>query len=219
MRRSPTSSASRRSTRASATTSLVSAINRAAGGAPVADRRGDRGAPALRRRLPRRVARALRHHVGRAAPRLGLQARDRRVFPTRARSTRCCRSSTGARSSGTSGRSVCRARAWRSTSAASARNTPPTASRRSRIDAGIAHGFVNLAGDVRVWGGRPDGGPWRVGIRHPRVDDATIGGIDVGDGAVATSAATTSAPSSSTAAATATSSTPRPAGRSTAGSR
>jgi thiamine biosynthesis lipoprotein len=55
------------------------------------------------------------------------------------------------------------------------------------IEAGIAHGFVNLAGDVRVWGGRPEGGPWRVGIRHPRVTGATIGGIDVGDGAVATS--------------------------------
>ena len=55
------------------------------------------------------------------------------------------------------------------------------------IDAGIAHGFVNLAGDVRAWGGRPDGAPWRVGIRHPREDGATIGGIDVADGAVATS--------------------------------
>jgi len=55
------------------------------------------------------------------------------------------------------------------------------------IDAGIAHGYVNLAGDVRVWGGRPDGAPWRVGIRHPRVDDASIGGIEIADGAVATS--------------------------------
>jgi len=55
------------------------------------------------------------------------------------------------------------------------------------IDAGIAHGFVNLAGDVRVWGGRPDGTPWRVGIRHPRLEGATIGGIEIADGAVATS--------------------------------
>jgi len=55
------------------------------------------------------------------------------------------------------------------------------------IEAGIAHGFVNLAGDVRAWGGQPDGSPWRVGIRHPRVDGASIGGIDLGDGAVATS--------------------------------
>jgi thiamine biosynthesis lipoprotein len=55
------------------------------------------------------------------------------------------------------------------------------------IDAGIAHGYVNLAGDVRAWGGRPDGAPWRVGIRHPRVDGASIGGIEIDDGAVATS--------------------------------
>ena len=55
------------------------------------------------------------------------------------------------------------------------------------IDAGIAHGLCNLAGDVRVWGGRPDGTPWSVGIRHPRVDDVSIGGIEIADGAVATS--------------------------------
>ena len=55
------------------------------------------------------------------------------------------------------------------------------------IDAGIAHGFVNLGGDVRVWGGRPEGAPWRVGIRHPRVEGESIGGIDLADGAVATS--------------------------------
>ena len=55
------------------------------------------------------------------------------------------------------------------------------------IDAGIANGYVNLAGDVRAWGGRPDGAPWRVGIRHPRVDDASIGGVEIADGAVATS--------------------------------
>jgi len=55
------------------------------------------------------------------------------------------------------------------------------------IDAGIAHGYVNLAGDVRAWGGRPDGAPWRVGIRHPRIDDTSIGGIEIADGAVATS--------------------------------
>lgn len=55
------------------------------------------------------------------------------------------------------------------------------------IDAGIAHGFVNLGGDVRVWGGRPDGAPWRVGIRHPRIEGETIGGIEIADGAIATS--------------------------------
>ena len=107
--------------------------------------------------------------------------------PDAGESTRCSRWSTGPRSRGTSARCACRARAWRSTSAASARSTRPTASRRSRIDAGIAHGFVNLAGDVRASGGQPDGAPWRVGIRHPRVDGAPIGGIEIADGAVATS--------------------------------
>ena len=55
------------------------------------------------------------------------------------------------------------------------------------IDLGIPHGFVNLAGDVRVWGGRPGGAPWTIGIRHPRVGQATVGGIEITDGAVATS--------------------------------
>ena len=55
----------------------------------------------------------------------------------------------------------------------------------------IAHGFVNLGGDVRVIGPRPDGAPWRIGIRHPRPSrdhpDQTIAGIDLTDGALATS--------------------------------
>ncbi|MFO1281641.1 MAG: FAD:protein FMN transferase [Burkholderiales bacterium] len=54
-------------------------------------------------------------------------------------------------------------------------------------DAGVAHGFVNLAGDVRVWGGRPDGSPWRVGIRDPNGASAPIASLDLLDGAVATS--------------------------------
>jgi thiamine biosynthesis lipoprotein len=54
-------------------------------------------------------------------------------------------------------------------------------------DGGARHGCVNLGGDVRVWGGRPDGGAWRVGIRHPRSPTATLAGVDLLDGAVATS--------------------------------
>lgn len=54
-------------------------------------------------------------------------------------------------------------------------------------ESGARHGCVNLGGDVRVWGARPDGGAWRVGIRHPRDTAAAIGGVDLADGAVATS--------------------------------
>ena len=52
---------------------------------------------------------------------------------------------------------------------------------------GIAHGLVNLGGDVRAIGTRADGMPWRVGIRHPRRNDASIATVELVDGAVATS--------------------------------
>ncbi len=55
------------------------------------------------------------------------------------------------------------------------------------IEAGAKHGCVNLGGDVRVWGGRPDGDPWRIGVRHPRDEQAAVAGVDLVDGAVATS--------------------------------
>jgi thiamine biosynthesis lipoprotein len=55
------------------------------------------------------------------------------------------------------------------------------------IDAGIEHGLVNLAGDVRVIGSQENGEPWRVGIRHPREDGKVIGHVDAVDAAVATS--------------------------------
>jgi thiamine biosynthesis lipoprotein len=53
-------------------------------------------------------------------------------------------------------------------------------------EAGARHGLVNLGGDVRAWGGRPDGVAWRVGIRHPR-EDGVLASVDLVDGAVATS--------------------------------
>ncbi|MEP7060820.1 MAG: FAD:protein FMN transferase [Betaproteobacteria bacterium] len=52
---------------------------------------------------------------------------------------------------------------------------------------GAQHGCVNLGGDVRAWGGRPDGAAWRVGVRHPRAPAAAVAGVDLHDGAVATS--------------------------------
>ena len=59
------------------------------------------------------------------------------------------------------------------------------------VEHGIAHGLVNLGGDVRVIGPQPDGGPWRIGICHPRPSGAdaeeSIAGIDLAEGALATS--------------------------------
>jgi thiamine biosynthesis lipoprotein len=52
---------------------------------------------------------------------------------------------------------------------------------------GMRHGFVNLGGDIRAIGPQPDGTPWRVGVRHPRVGGAAIAGFDLTEGALATS--------------------------------
>ena len=52
---------------------------------------------------------------------------------------------------------------------------------------GIASALVNLGGDVRAVGTQHDGAPWRIGIRHPRDPARAIAGVDVIDAAVATS--------------------------------
>ncbi|MGZ5571749.1 MAG: FAD:protein FMN transferase [Usitatibacter sp.] len=54
-------------------------------------------------------------------------------------------------------------------------------------DAGAASAMVNLAGDLAILAPQPDGSPWRVGIRHPRRDDALIASLPVDSGAIATS--------------------------------
>jgi FAD:protein FMN transferase len=51
--------------------------------------------------------------------------------------------------------------------------------------AGARRYWVNAGGDVLVRGG----GPWRVGIRHPRLPDRLAGVVELRDGAVATSGA------------------------------
>lgn len=38
---------------------------------------------------------------------------------------------------------------------------------RMMTDAGVTSGFVNLGGNVKTVGSRPDGKPWRVGIQDP----------------------------------------------------
>ena len=52
---------------------------------------------------------------------------------------------------------------------------------------GAAHGYVNLAGDMRVIGPRPDGTPWRMGIQHPRHRDQLVATLPVSQGGLATS--------------------------------
>lgn len=52
---------------------------------------------------------------------------------------------------------------------------------------GIEHGFVNLGGDVRVVGPRADGGPWLVGVAHPRDARGVLARIALVTGALATS--------------------------------
>jgi len=54
-------------------------------------------------------------------------------------------------------------------------------------EAGVAHGFVNLGGDIRVIGARASGEPWHAGVVHPRAVETTIAHVAVRDGALATS--------------------------------
>lgn len=52
---------------------------------------------------------------------------------------------------------------------------------------GISSAFTNIGGNVAAVGVKPDGSPWRVGIRHPRQDHQLIGAVAVSDKAVVTS--------------------------------
>jgi FAD:protein FMN transferase len=52
---------------------------------------------------------------------------------------------------------------------------------------GARSALVNLAGDLAILGPQPDGSPWRVGIRHPRREDALLASLPVTSGSIATS--------------------------------
>ena len=52
--------------------------------------------------------------------------------------------------------------------------------------AGVASGYVDLGGDLHVLGPHPDGGAWRIGIRHPRAAGA-MARIGMSRGGLATS--------------------------------
>jgi thiamine biosynthesis lipoprotein len=53
--------------------------------------------------------------------------------------------------------------------------------------AGVAHGYINLGGDLRVLGPRPDGAPWQMAIQDPRDEAATVANMPLTQGALATS--------------------------------
>ncbi|MBI5721518.1 MAG: FAD:protein FMN transferase [Burkholderiales bacterium] len=51
----------------------------------------------------------------------------------------------------------------------------------------VRHGFVNLGGDIRLVGPRPDGSAWQMAVRHPREEERPLATISLADGALATS--------------------------------
>lgn len=55
------------------------------------------------------------------------------------------------------------------------------------LAAGVAHGYVNLGGDLRLIGPRADGAPWAIGLRHPRQGGALLATLNLFSGAVASS--------------------------------
>ena len=55
------------------------------------------------------------------------------------------------------------------------------------IAAGVKSGFVDLGGDIRVLGAKPDASPWQFGIRHPRKAGEIVASIPMLGGALATS--------------------------------
>lgn len=52
---------------------------------------------------------------------------------------------------------------------------------------GIAHGVVDMGGDIAAIGPDPDGEPWRIGVRHPRQPEREVASIAIAHGALATS--------------------------------
>ena len=54
-------------------------------------------------------------------------------------------------------------------------------------DAGVRHGLVDLGGDLRALGPRPDGTPWPIHIRDPRTPGQALGVVPLTEGGLATS--------------------------------
>ena len=52
---------------------------------------------------------------------------------------------------------------------------------------GVLHGYVNLGGDMRLMGPKPDGTPWVMGIQHPRERGQLLATQQLSTGGLATS--------------------------------
>jgi FAD:protein FMN transferase len=55
------------------------------------------------------------------------------------------------------------------------------------VEAGVTHGFVNLAGDLAVLGPQPNGQAWSIGIPDPSTSKKMLAGLPVVQGGLATS--------------------------------
>ena len=55
------------------------------------------------------------------------------------------------------------------------------------IEAGAECGIINLGGDIKIIGPRPDNQPWRIGISAPGTESAPLQAINLTHGAVASS--------------------------------
>lgn len=52
---------------------------------------------------------------------------------------------------------------------------------------GVTSASVDAGGDIRLIGAKPDGSPWRIGVRHPRERRGIIAVLELRDSAVVTS--------------------------------
>lgn len=58
---------------------------------------------------------------------------------------------------------------------------------RAMEDAGAEAGLVNIGGDIAAFGERIGGGPWTIGVQHPRAPGELFAVLELQSGAVATS--------------------------------
>lgn len=59
--------------------------------------------------------------------------------------------------------------------------------RELMLSKGIKAGIVNGSGDMSVWGKKPDGSDWNIGITNPMMKDELFAVVPLKDGAVTTS--------------------------------